>query len=149
MTLTHKERVLRTMRRQPVDYVPSNLEFSTPLAARIATSLAIPTRDLMTVFDNHIVYAYLSDEDHREGGVIYDNWAVGAQEQEGAAIVGHPLADRAAVERYVFPDPNAPGLLDDIEKTVEAYGAEYFVASYQRWLLFERLPAGCAAWKTS
>jgi uroporphyrinogen decarboxylase len=136
--LTHKERVFRTLRRQPVDYVPSNLEFSTPLAARIARELRVEVADLLTVFDNHIVYAHLSDEVRRDGGLVYDNWGIGVQEQEGAAIVGHPLAERDAVDRYRFPDPQAAGLLGGVEEAVKQFGGEYFVAGYQRWLLFER-----------
>ncbi len=136
--LTHKERVRRVLRRELVDYLPSNLEFSGPLAARIADALRVRQDDLLTVFDNHIVYAYLTDEDHRANGIVYDNWHVGMQEREGAAIVGHPLAGRASAESYRFPDPHAPGLLRGVEETVAAYGREYFVAGYQRWLLFER-----------
>jgi uroporphyrinogen decarboxylase len=136
--LTHKERVLRTLRREPTDYVPSNLEFSAPLAARIASALRVGVTDLLTTFDNHIVYAHLSDEARREDGVIIDNWGIGVQEQEGAAVVGHPLADREAVNGYRFPDGHAQGLLAGVEKSVQEYGGEYLVAAYQRWLLFER-----------
>ncbi|MFB3818675.1 MAG: uroporphyrinogen decarboxylase family protein [Candidatus Methylomirabilales bacterium] len=136
--LTHKDRIRRTLRREPVDYVPSNLEFSGPLAARVAHALRVSVPDLLTTFDNHIVYAYLDDETRRDAGLIYDNWGVGVQEQEGAAIVVHPMADRSAAERYRFPDPDAPGLLRTVERAVRRYGSEYFVATYQRWLLFER-----------
>jgi uroporphyrinogen decarboxylase len=136
--LNHKERVVRTLRREAVDYVPSNLEFSGPLAARVARALKVSVPTLLTTFDNHIVYAYLNDETRREGGVIYDNWGVGMQEQEGAAIVVYPLVERDAVDGYRFPDPRAPGLLAGVERTVTDYGSEYFVATYQRWLLFER-----------
>ena len=113
--LTPKERVLRTLRREPVYFVPSNLEFSAPLGARIASALRVRVSELPAAFDNHIIYAYLSDEVRREGGLILDNWGVGTQEQEGAAIVGHPLADREAVAGYCFPDHRAPGLLAGVE----------------------------------
>jgi len=136
--LTHKERVMRVLRHEAVDFLPSNLEFSGPLSVRIAEALHVTPADLPRLFDNHIVYAYLSDEDHRADGVIFDNWGVGIQEQEGAAIVVHPLADRQAVSTYTFPDPQAAGLLAGVHNAVQAYGNEYFVAAYQRWLLFER-----------
>ncbi len=136
--LSHKERVLRTLRRESVDYLPSNLEFSAPLATRIAQALRVPVAELPRTFDNHLVYGYFNDEVRRERGVIFDNWGVGMQEQEGAAIVVHPLADREALVRYRFPDPDVPGLMTGVERTVREYGGEYFVATYQRWLLFER-----------
>jgi uroporphyrinogen decarboxylase len=136
--ITHKERVLRVLRREPIDYLPSNLEFSAPLSLRIAEALQVSPPDLHGIFDNHIVYAHLSDENYRSNGIIYDNWGVGIQEQEGAAIVVHPLADRNRVSDYCFPDPHAPGLLAGVENAVRSHGGEYFVAAYQRWLLFER-----------
>ncbi len=136
--LTHKARVLRVLQRQPVDYLPSNLEFSRPLAVRVAAALGRSVPELSRHFDNHIVYAYLSDQARRGTGIAYDDWGIGIQEQEGAAIIGHPLADRDAMVRYTFPDPNAAGLLADLEHTVADAGREYFVAGYQKWLLFER-----------
>ncbi len=137
MGLTHKSRILRVLAREPVDYVPSNLEFSGPFAVRVAGELRIPVTELPKYFDNHIVYAYLSDQT-RKNELLVDDWGVGIQNQEGAAIVGHPLASRDAFVRYRFPDPNASGLLAGIEQAVSDAGREYFVAGYQKWLLFER-----------
>ncbi len=42
-------------------------------------------------------------------------------------MVGHPLADDAAIEGYSWPDPDQPGLYADAERVVREYGDEYWI----------------------
>ncbi|NMB11833.1 MAG: hypothetical protein GX977_06050 [Firmicutes bacterium] len=136
--LTRKERILRTIQRKPVDRLPVNLELTVPCAQKVIDDLGIRHDELLGVLDSHIVYAYLNDTVKRENGIIYDNWGVGYDEHEGAAIRVHPMEDELMADRYEFPDPKSPTLLSSVEKTVSDYGQEFLIPVYQKWLLFER-----------
>ncbi|HHV61394.1 MAG TPA: hypothetical protein GXX51_01970 [Firmicutes bacterium] len=136
--MTRKERVIRTIKREPVDRLPVNLEFTVPLAESFVARFKLDQDSLFEVLDSHIIYAYLSDEVDRKGDIIIDNWGVGYDAREGAAIRIHPLSDRLALRNYEFPDPCEKRLMEGPMATIARYGRDYFVASYQRWLLFER-----------
>lgn len=136
--MTCKERVIKTIKRQPLDRLPVNLEFTVPLAESFAARLGLDQDSLLEILDSHIIYAYLSDEVDRRDGIIIDNWGVGYDAHEGAAIRIHPLSDKLVLRDYRFPDPSAEWLMDRPEAIISKYGDNYFVASYQRWLLFER-----------
>lgn len=110
--------------------------------------------------DNHIVYAYsLSGAEEylhdqrvleyalkyklakvdRKCNVVFDQWGVGWDtEAEGVWVAVHPLANLNAYKDYEFPDPEAPHLMDEVERVVYEYGKEYFVLGVQHVSLFER-----------
>ena len=160
MTLTHKERVQRAIRRAPLDYFPSQVDFTPRDVPRIARHLGIADQELEQAVDNHLVYAYSlsSVEEYmhnpellqhavglglarvdQQAGLVYDPWGVGWDlTSEGVWVGFHPLADPGAYRSYRFPDPDAAGLMDYVERAVREYGQEYFVIAFQHISLFER-----------
>ena len=42
-------------------------------------------------------------------------------------IVGHPLADDAAIDSYKAPDPNRPELYTEAERVIKTYKDEYWI----------------------
>ncbi|NLZ53324.1 MAG: hypothetical protein GX892_09285 [Thermoanaerobacteraceae bacterium] len=136
--VTRKERMIKIIKRQPVDRLPVSLELTVPLVEKLSIVLNLSQDELFEVLDNHIIYAYLSDSVSSKDNIVIDNWGVGYDIYEGAAIRIHPLYDKRALKDYEFPDPSAEWLMDGPKATIAKYGDDYFVTSYQRWLLFER-----------
>jgi uroporphyrinogen decarboxylase len=160
MQLSHKERVRRAIYRMPLDHFPSQVDFTPRYVPRIARHLGVAEQELDLAVDNHLVYAYSlsSAEEYmhnppvlrraielglarldQAAGIVYDAWQVGWDlTSEGVWPKVHPLADMESYRHYRFPDPEADGLMDYVEETVQQYGDEYFVLAFQHISLFER-----------
>ena len=160
MTLSRKERVSRAIRHEPVDFFPSQVDFTPRDIPRIAAAFGVAPAELDTAVDNHLVYAYSlgNAEEYMHtpsvlekalalglarldepNGLIFDTWGVGWDlHSEGVQVSHHPLADPAAVRKYTFPDPAAAGLMDHAREVVAQYGRDYFVVAFQHISLFER-----------
>jgi uroporphyrinogen-III decarboxylase len=52
-------------------------------------------------------------------------------------MVGHPLADDAAIESYCPPDPNRPELYDEAARVLQAYKDEYWIVGVTVTTIFE------------
>jgi uroporphyrinogen decarboxylase len=159
-TLSRKERVVRAIRHEPLDFFPAQVDFTPRDIPRIAETLGVLPQELDAAVDNHLVYAYslgnaeeymhtppvrekavalgLARVDEPRG-LIFDAWGVGWDlHSEGVQVRYHPLADVDAVRGYIFPDPAAPGLMDHAREVVARYGRDYFVVAFQHISLFER-----------
>jgi uroporphyrinogen decarboxylase len=160
MSIRHKERVLRAIRHEPLDFFPSQVDFTPVDASRIARGLGVAESELDQAVDNHLVYAYslgnaeeymhkpeirnkaielgLARMDEKED-IIYDVWGVGWDlTAEGVQITRHPVQDVSNLGAYTFPDSDAKGLMDFAQESVSRYGGEYFVLAFQHISLFER-----------
>ena len=160
MSISHKERILRTIRREPLDFFPSQVDFTPVDTPRIARGLGVAESGLEEAVDNHLVYAYslgnaeeymhkldirkkaielgLARMDEKQD-IIYDVWGVGWDlTAEGVQITRHPLQELSRLADYAFPDPGADGLMDFTRECVSRYGREYFVLAFQHISLFER-----------
>ncbi|MDR3588647.1 MAG: uroporphyrinogen decarboxylase family protein [Negativicutes bacterium] len=145
--LTPKERLLRTMKRQEIDRLPTQIDFSGACLDKMLKHWGLASEPQAVSFlGNHIVYAYLNDavgnikaRQLADSDLSFDSWGVGySNGQEGPLPVVHPLADMDQWAGYEFPDPNADGLLARAEKVVATYGQDYLVTSYQIYCIFER-----------
>ena len=148
MTMTKEERVLRVIRGQDVDYLPSQITFSDRTRDHEiseALGLASPD-DLDGYLENHL-HLTLSLHDkplfyrndraemerlqemgfcgtHWEQGTVYDAWGMGVQVgQYGFFACFHPLQKRVtqAVAQRMPPDVNREALFQDIEDAVRDY----------------------------
>lgn len=145
--LTPKERLLRTVRRQDLDCLPTQIDFSGACLDKMLKYWHLANElDAVAFLGNHLVYAYLNDavgniKARQLAGneISYDSWGVGYHShQEGPLPVIYPLSNLDRWPQYRFPDPNANGLLDRAEKVVARFGRDYCVTSYQIYCLFER-----------
>jgi uroporphyrinogen decarboxylase len=160
MTLNRKERVLRAIRHEPLDFFPSQVDFTPRDISRIAGAFGVHPSELDAAVDNHLVYAYslgnaeeymhnpsvlekalalgLAKLDESKA-VIFDVWGVGWDlNSEGVQVSHHPLANAEALGNYTFPNPAAPGLMDHARDVVRQFRDEYFVVAFQHISLFER-----------
>ena len=79
MNLTHKERLLRTLRRQPVDRLPTQINYTASMGRALSEHFGVPVAGLPAALDNHLVRVDLSLPERLspDGTVRYDWWGAG------------------------------------------------------------------------
>ncbi len=141
MTLTHKERMRRAIQREPVDRLPTQVNYTHAMGEKLAAHLGISLTELPARLDNHMVRVDLTypRQTSEDGRVVYDWWGVGwSTETEGYWPADCPLAEAGALEDFPWPDPHAPHLVDEAKETIAREGSQYFVAPNLGFCLFER-----------
>ena len=156
--ITPKQRVLRAIRRQPLDYFPSHVDFTPEASRQTACSLGISEEDLDDVFENHFAASFSlgSVEEYLQnplilemaldfglarldGDIVTDAWGVGwDRKPDGGWPSVYPLQDLSAYKTYQFPDPDDPHLMDLVQTTASRFGDERFVLALHHTALFER-----------
>ncbi|MGO9242660.1 MAG: uroporphyrinogen decarboxylase family protein [Bryobacteraceae bacterium] len=139
--MTRRERVLRAFRREAVDRLPAQTNYTLAMGVKLAAYFHIPIEELPARLDNHLVRVDLEHERRAsaDGRTRYDWWGAGwSTETEGYWNAFSPLAGSEDLEGFAWPDPHAPGLMDEARRTVAERGVEYFVAPNLGMCLFER-----------
>jgi uroporphyrinogen decarboxylase len=141
MTITHKERMRRALRHEPVDRVPTQVNYTRAMGRQVAACLGVTPDELPQRLDNHLLRVDIDHEPRRsqDGRIAFDWWGVGFDtRQEGYFVAVHPLAGSKDLDAFSWPDPHAPGLLDGAARIIEQDGGEHFVAPNLGFALFER-----------
>lgn len=139
--MTPKERVRRAIRYQPVDRLPTQINYTQAEGAKMAAHFGVPIKDLPARLNNHILRVDLTAPRRLslDGKTSYDWWGVGFDtEEEGYFVSDSPLADTTNLERFPFPDPHASLLLDDAARAIAVDNGEHFVVPNLGFSLFER-----------
>lgn len=139
--LTKKERVRRALGREPVDRLPTQINYTGAMGARIAAYFACPLKELSGRLDNHLLRVDLAHPARvsPDGTVSYDWWGAGwGTETEGYWHAHAPLAHATRLDDCSWPDPGAPGLLGDAIRAIEADAGRHFVVPNFGFALFER-----------
>ena len=122
--LTSEERVLRVLRRQEPDRVP-HFEWLVDRKVRAALCPACKSSNEFAVRMGHD--AVLADPDFRKEtvgpGRWLSEWGYVSQDtpEEHGIEVESPIKTQADLDRYIPPDPHAPGRYASIEQTVRDY----------------------------
>lgn len=139
--LTRKERTRKALRREPVDRLPTQINYTPRMRTILASHLGIPEPALDDAFDNHLLrvdvshHKLLSDD----GTTAFDWWGAGWDTRtEGYWHSYSPLAQSEDLDGYSWPDPERSGLLDEASAMIAARGRDYFVAPNFGLCLFER-----------
>ena len=141
MSLTKKERVRRALLQQPVDRLPTQINYTQSLGESMAVHFGVDQEELPAHLDNHILRV---DIQHRpalsaDGKTRYDWWGVGFDtQQEGYFASYHPLRDATNLEGFTWPDPHAPGLFDSAAEIIEKDAGGHFIVPNFGFALFER-----------
>ena len=160
MALSKRERVLRAIYRQQLDYFPSQIDFTSAASRSFTREMSMSDNQLNELLDNHLVDSYSlgAVEEYlqnppvlqraldlglarldRQSHMAYDLWGVGWDMVPDGGWPGvHPLKDLDAYPHYQFPDPYHPHLMDLVKETVEEYQGQYFVLASHHTALFER-----------
>lgn len=139
--LTHKERVLRALRRQPLDRLPTQINYTAGMAEKMSAYFKLPAQELPAFLDNHLVRVDLTFEESLspDGLARFDWWGAGHDTgEEGYYIRFSPLAETTDLDAFSWPNPHEIGLFDGAQRTIQAYGQEYFIVPNLGFALFER-----------
>ena len=140
-TLTRKERLRRALRREPVDHLPYQTNFTGAMGRRLAEHFGIPVAQLQDRLGNHLLRLELSHArpTSADGSIEYDWWGAGWDTRtEGYWHAFAPLADTIDLDGYAWPNPGEADLLGKAHEAISMRGAEYFVVPNFGMCLFER-----------
>jgi uroporphyrinogen decarboxylase len=136
-----KERLKRALTRQPVDRIPTQVNYTAALGEAMAAHFGVGLEALPERLGNHMVRV---DMDYvprysPDGRVKFDWWGVGFDvEEEGYFASVNPLGEKKDLDAFTWPDPNQPDLFDKANAVVEGDGGVHFFAPNLGFALFER-----------
>jgi uroporphyrinogen decarboxylase len=139
--LGRKERVRRSLRREPVDRIPTQVNYTARMGRILAEHFGVPPRELPDRLGNHLLRV---DHTHaprlsEDGSVAFDWWGAGWDTRtEGYWHSFAPLKHSLDLDAYAWPDPDETGLLDSAADTIGKCGDRYFIAPNLGMCLFER-----------
>jgi uroporphyrinogen decarboxylase len=141
MIYTPKERAKRALLHQTVDRIPGQVNYTRAMGEKMAAHFGVPFERLPGFLGNHIIRVDISyPKRYSENGEwIFDWWGAGHDTgEEGYFIRVSPLAANKNLDKFNWPDPYEPSLIDGAKKVIAQYGDEYFIAPNLGWALFER-----------
>jgi uroporphyrinogen decarboxylase len=141
MSMTHKERMRRSLWHEPIDRLPTQINYTRAMGQKLAALQGVSLEELPARLGNHFLRLDLSYE-HRDSDdcrIAYDWWGVGFDKQEeGYFVAIHPLTESKDLSDFPWPDPCASGLLDGAKATLSQDDGRHFVAPNFGFALFER-----------
>jgi len=164
--MKHRDRVLAALSHREPDRCPMQISFTPEFAARVKRELAVDDADLHNPHGGGNTYvmerlldedllltsvgwanSYYAGESYDQAGDSYtDEWgvvwrSVPYETRYGTGhyteMVGHPLADNAAIEKYQAPDPNRPELYHEAQRVIDTYQDEYWIVGVTVTTIFE------------
>ena len=139
--LTQKERMRRALKREPVDRLPTQVNYTRAMGERMASHLGVTPDQLPSRLDNHLLRLDISypRRTSDDGKIAYDWWGVGWDtESEGYLTAYSPLAQDYTLDDFPWPDPDDPRLLDDATAAIARDQGQHFLAPNFGFCLFER-----------
>jgi uroporphyrinogen decarboxylase len=131
----------RAIWREPVDRLPTQVNYTGAMGRKLAAHLGVPPEDLPARLDNHLLRVDLSYSPRTsdDGRVAYDWWGVGwSTETEGYWPADSPLARAQNLDDHAWPDPHETGLLKEAARTIARDAEQHFIAPNFGFCLFER-----------
>ncbi len=141
MQLTHKERLRRAIRHEPVDRLPTQINYTGRQGEQLAAYFGVSVAQLPDRLDNHLrrldlTYPTRYNED---GSVKFDWWGAGFDTgEEGYFVRVSPLQERKDLDTIAWPDPHDPDILNDAAAEIAADNGQHFLVPNFGWALFER-----------
>ena len=139
--LTPRERTRHALNRKPVDRLPTQINFTPPMAQQLAAHFQVSIEQLQEVLGNHLLRldighpARVSDD----GKTSYDWWGAGwSTESEGYVHTVAPMRSRISPEEFPWPNPAEKTLLDQAIARMAADKGRHFVVPNLGMCLFER-----------
>jgi uroporphyrinogen decarboxylase len=133
--------MLRALRRQPVDRLPTQSNYTRAMGRLLAAHFGIAEAELPERLGNHLLRVDIDypRPTNAEGSIEYDWWGAGWDTRtEGYWHAFSPLKDSLDLDRYPWPDPTDAAILDTAGQTILQRGADEFIAPNLGMCLFER-----------
>jgi hypothetical protein len=111
-----KERMRRAIHYEAVDRLPTQINYTAGMGARLAQHFGVTGEDLPARLGNHMLRVDISTPPRLsdDGRLRYDWWGAGHDTQEEGYFVAYsPLRENPDLDAFDWPDADAPGLLDD------------------------------------
>jgi len=108
MNTTHKERMRRALQHEPVDRIPTQINYTADLGRIMADHFNVAIEDLPELFGSHMVRVDIDypKELSPDGRIRFDWWGVGFDvEEEGYYPSVNPLEDSRDLDAYPWPNP--------------------------------------------
>lgn len=141
MPFTHKERMRCALRHEPVDHLPTQINYTDEMGQILCRHFQVSSAELPVRLDNHMVRVDVSHQIYYndDGSAKYDWWGVGWDTKiEGYWPADAPLAQTTDLDSITWPDPHAPHLLDDATRIMAADNGQHFITPNFGFCLFER-----------
>jgi len=133
--------MLRALRREPVDRLPAQNNYTRAMGRLLSTHFGISEGELPERLGNHLLRVdidYLR-RTNTDGSIEFDWWGAGWDTRtEGYWHAFAPLQDSLDLDRYAWPDPNDAAILSTAQQTILRDGANSFTAPNLGICLFER-----------
>ena len=139
--MTPKERLRRTLTYESVDRLPTQISYTAATGRKMADHFEVSVEDLPRFVGNHMVRLDLTSPKRLsdDGQIRYDWWGAGFDTgEEGYFPKVNPLAFERDLDSFAWPDPDAPGLLDDAAEQLAEWGHDFFITPNFGFALFER-----------
>jgi uroporphyrinogen decarboxylase len=139
--MNHQERMRRAVLHEPVDRLPTQIGYTKAMGEKLAAHFNVSLAELPTRLDNHMIRVDLSFPSHlsADGKTRYDWWGVGFDTQEEGYFPSCcPLAEANDLDRFPWPDPFDPHLLDEAARIITNDQGEHFITPNLGFALFER-----------
>ena len=136
-----KIQMKRALLHEPIDCIPTQINYTASLGQKISDHFNITTDDLPRFLGNHmsrvdISYPAKSSPNKK---VKFDWWGVGFDiDEEGYFASVNPLADSKDLDIYPWPDPHDPNLLDEAKQIIAKDSDQLFITPNFGFALFER-----------
>ena len=158
--MKHRERVMLALNHEIPDRCPMQISFTPEFADRLRADLNVKgqkvhnphgggnTYELERALGEDLILTSVgwANSYYQAGGAYTDEWGVAWREHPYTTpfgvghyteMVGHPLAEDDAIDRYVPPDPHRPELYTDAARVVRDYKAEYWIVGVTVTTIFE------------
>lgn len=164
--MKHRDRVQMALHHETPDRCPLQVSFTPEFASRLKQAMGLKDEDFHNPHGGGNTYvmeraldedmlltsvgwanSYYATATYSADGLTYtDEWGVTwrntpYQTKFGQGhyteIVGHPLADEAAIDTYQPPDPTRPELYLEAERVVREFKAEYWIVGVTVTTIFE------------
>ncbi len=164
--MKHRDRVLMALNHEIPDRCPLQVSFTPEFAARLKQAMGLKDEDFHNPHGGGNTYvmeraldedmlltsvgwanSYYATATYSADGLTYtDEWGVTwrnspYQTKFGTGhyteIVGHPLADDAAIAAYQPPDPTRPELYVEAERVIREFKDEYWIVGVTVTTIFE------------
>jgi uroporphyrinogen decarboxylase len=141
MMMTKKERLRRTLRRESVDRLPTQINFTSGMGEKMAAHFDVTAEELPEFLGNHMVRVDLRQPTKvsEDGRVRIDWWGVGFDtKEEGYFAAVNPLAMNSDLDAFPWPNPHDQHLFADAQQTIGTDAGAHFILPNFGFALFER-----------
>jgi len=141
MTMTHKERMRRALNHEPVDRIPTQINYTDEMGEILVKHFGVPREELPYRLDNHMIRVDLKHTTYynEDRSAKYDWWGVGWDTVvEGYWPADAPFAGTTDLDSFNWPDPHQPDVLDDAARIMAADNGRHFITPNFGFCLYER-----------